>query len=229
MTNSTNKGTYQPFVRNVTLSRVLVGLLTDRNSYAVEEYIVGDLLSSAYPEVCKVSFPEMFKEMFMVPYTMKVNLRRKRNNKAINSVHGKILAFVSDGHRHSVPFRAGSMLFTRTTKETAQHVGDSVASLELARSVVAVPSGWVLLIEVDLCIKIPGSNKKKPLNEDDKLLKATLIFDNETWSRSQTPKGTGIKVEVTITRVEDYLQDFPAQLSPPVEVHFEEIFDHALY
>jgi len=67
------------------------------------------------------------------------------------------------------------------------------------------------------------------LNEDDKLLKATLIFDNETWSRSQTPKGTGIKVEVTITRVEDYLQDFPAQLSPPVEVNFEEIFDHALY
>jgi hypothetical protein len=180
---------------------------------------MGDLLSSAYPEVLKVSFPEMFKEMFMIPYTVKVNLRRV-NNKAINSVHGKILAFISDGHRHSVPFRAGSTV-------NGQFDGDSSeAILALERSVVVVPSGWVLRIEVDLCIKIRVSNRKRPLQ--DKLLKATLIFDKESLSQSQTPEDTGIEVEVTITRVEDYMQYFPAQLSRPVEVNIEQICGHAL-
>ncbi|XP_066341269.1 uncharacterized protein [Miscanthus floridulus] len=164
--------------------------------------MVGDLLSFAYPEMLKVSFPEMF----MVPYTVEVNLRRVNNND-ISSVCGKIVAFIVDEHRHSVPFRVGSMLFT---EESCQFLGRSEASLDLVRSAVPVPPGWVLRIEVDLCIKIPDSNKAKHL-------KATLIFDKETLTQSQTPKGTGIEIKGTITRVE-CMQDFPAQLSRPVEV-----------
>ncbi|XP_066379277.1 uncharacterized protein [Miscanthus floridulus] len=175
-----------------------------RDIYLVlnEEYMVGDLLSFAYPEMLKVSFPEMF----MVPYTVEVNLRRVNNND-ISSVCGKIMAFIVDEHRHSVPFRVGSMLFT---EESCQILGRSEASLDLVRSAVLVPPGWVLRIEVDLCIEIPDSNTAKHL-------KATLIFDKETLTQSQTPKGTGIKIKGTITRVE-YMQDFPAQLSRPVEV-----------
>ena len=148
------------------------------------------------------------------------------------SVCGKIVAFISDEHRHSVPFRAGSMLFTHT-EGTGQDVDGSEARLTLQRSVVVVPSGWVLRIEVDLCIKIPDrNNHKKPLQ--DKPLKATLIFDKENLSQSQTPKGTGIEIKGTITRVEDMqtitrvedMQHFPAQLSRPVEVIIERICNH---
>ena len=145
-----------------------------------------------------MSFPEMCKEIFMVPYKVEVNLRRAKN-KTIHSVCGKIVAFISNEHRHSVPFRAGSMLFTHT-EGTGQDVDGSEARLTLQRSVVVVPSGWVLRIEVDLCIKIPDrNNHKKPLQ--DKPLKATLIFDKENLSQSQTPKGTGIEIKGTITRV----------------------------
>ena len=45
---------------------------------------MGDILSSAYPEMLKMSFPEMCKEIFMVPYKVEVNLRRAKN-KTIHS------------------------------------------------------------------------------------------------------------------------------------------------
>lgn len=168
----------------------------------------------------------------MVPYKVEVNLRRVNNNK-IHSVWGKIVAFISDEHRHSVPFRAGSMLFTHT-EGTGQDVDGLEARLTLQRSVVVVPSGWVLGIEVNLCIKIKDENNHQKPFFQDKPLKATLIFDKENLSQSQTPKGTGIEIKGTIAKVEDMqtitrvedMQHFPAQLSRPVEVIIERICNH---
>lgn len=139
---------------------------------AAEEYNKGDLLSFAYPEMLKVSFPEMFKDMSMA--TVKVYLRRVKGGN-MNNVCGKIAALISDEHRQSVCFRVGSMLFTRTNMDELTCPGNSI-EVPLERSIVMVPSGWVLRIKVDLQITIPHNQKPKHLN-------ATLCFDKKTLSQ----------------------------------------------
>ena len=183
---------------------------------ATEEYYKGDLLSFAYPEMLKVSFPEMFKDMSMA--TVKVYLRRV-NGGDMNSVHGKIAALISDEHRQSVCFRVGSMLFIRTQMDELICPNEvNVIEVQLERSNVMVPYGWVLQIKVDLQIKIPNEEKPKQLN-------ATLCFDKKTLSQIRCPKGTGIELEVktTWTPIQEIGEQFRPQLSSPVQVNKKHI------
>jgi len=169
---------------------------------------MGHLLPFAYPEMLKASFPEMFKQMSMA--TVQVNLRRV-NKKPMDSVYGKIAALIRDEHKHSVSFQVGSMLFR---ERTWQNVGSSETRLDLARSVVVVPSGWVLHIEVDLYIKT--GNKSKVNN-----LKAILYFSNMEHCIDHA-RSDEFEVEVTTSwcpKVQN--EDIGKQLSPPVEVNIE--------
>jgi hypothetical protein len=173
-----------------------------------------DLLPLAYPEMLKASFPEMmFKEMSMA--TVQVNLWRV-NKKPMDSVYGKIVAFIRDQHRDSVSFQVGSMLFTRTER-TGQNVGSSKTRLELARSVVVVPSGWVLHIELDLYIKTGNSS-------DVNNLKKNLNFGK---IRRQCIDANGDKAEVVISWSQEVHNEYIGeQLSPPVEVNIEQNGNH---
>jgi hypothetical protein len=171
---------------------------------------MGDLLPFAYPEMLKASFPEMFKKMSMA--TVQVNLRQV-NKEPMDSVYGKIAALIRDEHRHSVSFQVGSMLFTRTER-TCQKVGSSETRLDLARSVVAVPSGWVLHIELDLYIKTGNSS-------DVNILNAILDLGKIT-RHCIGVNGKEVEVEVSASwclKVRN--EDIGKQLSPPVEVNIK--------
>jgi hypothetical protein len=170
---------------------------------------MGDLLPFAYPEMLKAIFPEMFMEMSMA--TVQVNLRRV-NKEPMESVYGKIAAFIRDEHKHSVSLQVGSMLFRRTER-TWQSVGSSETRLDLARSVVAVPSGWVLRIEVDLYIKTGNKSEVNNLN---------TILDFGKMEECIDARSDEFEVEVTTSwcpKVQN--EDIGKQLSPPVEVNIE--------
>jgi hypothetical protein len=105
----------------------------------------------------KVSFPDMFKVMSMA--TVVVNLSPPKEGwQHMERVCGKIAALIRDKHRNSVYFRVGSMLFTCIE---GKRLCSNLPLLEVAKSVVAVPSGWVLHIEVDLHIKTSNSNTQR--------------------------------------------------------------------
>jgi uncharacterized protein (DUF779 family) len=161
----------------------------------------------------KVSFPDMFKVVAMA--TVLVNLRPLGEGwQHMERVCGKIVALIRDKHRNSVYFRVGRMLFKRTG-------GKELGSIPmcLAKSVVAVPSGWVLHIEVDLHIKIKTSNDG---NKEMKHLNViTLRFDNDNESETiRTETYEGVEVEVKITR-NDGRTNLPPQLTRSVEVNIK--------
>jgi hypothetical protein len=160
----------------------------------------------------KASFPDMFKVMSMA--TVVVNLWPPEEGwQHMGRVCGKIAALIRDKHRNSVYFRVGSMLFTCIE---GKQLCSNLPPLEVARSVVAVPSGWVLHIEVDLHIKTSNSNTEmKHLNV------ITLNFDNDNESETiRRETYEGVQVEVKITR-NDEQTDFPLQLTCPVEVNIK--------
>jgi hypothetical protein len=179
---------------------------------------MGDLLPLAYPKTLKASFPEMFKEMSVA--TVLVRLRRvHKKNKSMEGVYGKICAFIRDEQRHSVSFQVGSMLFTHTEETGHDIVRYPEGSLQLARSAVAVPSGWVLRLEGYLHVKIRNCNEIKKLQ-------VNFDFNERSLSR-QTECERGIEVEVKITW--EKKQHFPSQLiTCPVEVNIEHMGDHKL-
>ncbi|KAG0528856.1 hypothetical protein BDA96_05G048600 [Sorghum bicolor] len=133
-------------------------------------------------------------------------------------VCGKITAVIRDKHRNSAYFRVGSMLFKKRTR------GKTLCSnpMALGRSVVAVPSGWVLHIEVDLHIKIRTSNDG---NKEKKYLNVITLhfhFDNDNESETMRRETyEGVQVEVKITR-NDGLTNLPRQLSRPVQVEMDQ-------
>lgn len=155
----------------------------------------------------------MFKVMSMA--TVLVNLRPTEERwQRMKSVYGKIAALISDKHRNSVDFPVGSRLFTYSEAK-GMALRSNPMPLKLARSVVAVPSGWVLHIEVDLHIET--SNRKI----DKKHMNVTLNFDSDRESETKSETFKGVQVEVMVTRNNDEQQDFPLQLTCPVEVNVE--------
>lgn len=126
------------------------------------------------------------------------------------SVCGKIAALVRDKHRDSAYFRVGSMLFTRSE---GMALCSNPMPLEVARSVVAVPSGWVLHIEVDLYIT--PSNSNTDMKHLDVI---TLNFDNDNESETKSETYEGVQVEVEVIW-NDKQPDYPLQLTCPVEVN----------
>jgi hypothetical protein len=114
---------------------------------------MGDLLPFAYPEMLKMILPNTFKKKRYKKATVEVRLE-VQNNKS--RVYGKITAVIKDNNT-SVYFRVGSMLLARTEGVDELIWSNSDGKVPLERSVVVVPSGWVLCIEVDLHVKT-GSN-----------------------------------------------------------------------
>jgi hypothetical protein len=156
----------------------------------------------------------MFKVVAMA--TVLVNLRPLGEGwQHMERVCGKIAALIWDKHRNSTYFRVGSMLFTRTEAE-----GKRLRSIPmpLVNSVVAVPSGWVLHIEVDLHIKIKTSKDNKEMKH---LNVITLHFDIDNESETErTETYEGVQIEVKITRNNEQT-NFPPQLTCPVEVNIK--------
>jgi hypothetical protein len=171
----------------------------------------------------------MFKVISMATVLVNLSpLQGGRRKQGMERVCGKIAAFIRDKHRNSAYFRVRSMPFTCTEGMALCYP----MPLELARSVVAVPCGWVLHIEVDLHIKTSNSNdtEMKHLNV------ITLNFDNDNESETKTwrERYEGVQVEVKITRNDQQtnfplqltnfrlqLTNFPLQLTHPVEVNIK--------
>lgn len=169
---------------------------------------MGDLLPFAYPEMLKRILPNTFNKK---RYKATVEVRLEvQNNKP--TVYGKISALIKDNT--SVYFRVGSLLLARTEGLDELKWSNSDGKVPLERSVVVVPSGWVLCIEVDLHLKT-GSNS------DANNFKATLDFNNSTNPMTQYVNvGGDDKVHVTVTWSSKlHSEDIVKQLSPPVEVN----------
>jgi hypothetical protein len=174
-----------------------------------EEYTMGDLLSFAYPEMVKRIFPETFnKERYKA--TVEVRLQVQSNK---FRVYGKIAALIKDNT--SSYFRVGSMLLALTEGLDELICSNSDVKVRLERSVVVVPSGWVLCIDVDLHVKTGN-------NGEANNLKATLDFNSSTNPMTQYRTVRGDKVHVTITwSPKLHSEDIGKQLSPPVEVNID--------
>ena len=121
----------------------------------------------------------------VMPYaldaTVQVKLRLKDGHSP--SVHGNITARIGK-------FEARSILFRRTESMGQRFSPIDSRFLQLARSVVAVPHGWELRIEVDLQIETSNNKGCKPLKVD-------LNFANGIFCRSREVDGDEIEVNVT--------------------------------
>ncbi|RLM70054.1 hypothetical protein C2845_PM17G02470 [Panicum miliaceum] len=195
-------------------------------------YIMGDLLPMgdrllpplAYPEMVRVIFPETFNTMSSTAH-VQVELKVGVNNGECK-VYGKIAALIS---RHgSRVLRAGRLLFTRTQgadePAAVYSNGTGVLEVPLARSAVAVPSGWSLRVEVDLQIETGNNSEAKSLKYTTRPISKSY---ETTWHPEVGDNQIKVKIMSWVPEVTN--ENIGRQLSSPLEVRMESGYPTVVY